>query len=63
MEEKNNELLVLQNKLKSSQEEKKLYEERFNTMIKDIEDLLTVAIEVNMDLESEPIDEMEEEML
>lgn len=63
LEEKNNELLVLQNKLKSSQEEKKLYEERFNTMIKDIEDLLTVAIEVNMDLESEPIDEMEEEML
>lgn len=63
LEEKNNELLILNNKLESSQEEKKLYKERYSTMIKDIEGILNVATELNADLESEPIDEMEEEML
>lgn len=63
LDQKNNELLVLNNKLESSQEEKKLYEERFKAMKKDIEDILNVAIELHMDLKSEPIDKMEEEML
>lgn len=63
LKEKNNELLVLKNKLESSQEEKKLYEERFKTMIKDLDSILSEAIELNMDLKSEPVDEMEEEMI
>ncbi len=63
LEEKNNELLILQNKLESSQEEKKLYEERLSTMLKDIDNILSNAIEINMDLESEPVDIIEEEMI
>lgn len=63
LEEKNKELFVLQNKLESSQEEKKLYEKRLNTMLKDIDNILSDAIEINMDLESEPVDTIEEEMI
>ena len=46
-----------------SEEEKKLYEERLNAMIKDSEDILDNAVDINIELESEPVDTIEEEMI
>lgn len=63
LQEKNDELMFLQNKLESSKEEKKMYVEKLNLMLEELEDILRDAVELESDLELEPVDKIEEVLL
>ena len=63
LQEKNDELMLLQNKLESSQEEKKRYVEKSNLMLEESENILRDAVELQTELELEPVDKIEEVLL
>ena len=55
--------MLLQNKLESSQEEKKRYVEKSNLMLEESENILRDAVELQTELELEPVDKIEEVLL
>ena len=60
LEAKRNECSILKNKLKSSQEDKEKYIANLENMIHDIEEILSKAVGIEADIESEDINEIEQ---
>lgn len=60
LEAKRNECSILENKLKSSQEDKEKYIANLENMIHDIEEILSKAVGIEADIESEDINEIEQ---
>ena len=63
LKEKNDELILLQNKLNYSVKEKQDNLEKLNTMLEESENILMNAIELETELEQEPVDKIQEILL
>lgn len=60
LKEKNDELILLQNKLNYSAQEKQINLEKLNLMLKELNDILMNAIELETELEQEPVDKIQQ---
>lgn len=60
LKEKNDELILLQNKLNYSVKEKQINLEKLNMMLEELNDILPSAIALETELEQEPVDKIQE---
>lgn len=63
LENKNNEYKLLENKLKSSQDEKEKYISELTELIKDANKLIEEAVYLQIDIESEEVNTIQEEVI
>ena len=63
LEDKNKEYKILENKLKSSQDDKEKYMKNLQNMISDIEKILVKAIELESEIKSQEVDKIKQEAI
>lgn len=63
LENKNNEYKLLENKLKSSQDEKEKYISELTELIKDANKLIEEAVYLQIDIESEEVNTIQKEVI